>query len=122
MHKFFLKQRVLPMTLFYAMLPRTIYYWPMVRAFIFSTLLILLIAGYLIQRVKILTNFGVKKSLIFLDSGLAVGGIILASLLSHDTGLAMWCVLAAVPLLINNYRTVTALTRSQNTPKESLQL
>ena len=103
-HKFFLRQRVLPLIIFYVLLPRSVFYLPSTFAVIsiisFSAILIV----YMLFRNKIVMEKLDNTSLIVLDSIFFLAGVIMACIFNDDTDLALLFCVTAIPLFVNNYR------------------
>ncbi len=104
MKKIILKIRVLPVIVLYGLLPRSVFYLPIIYAKIavifFSALSIL----YMIIRYRFVIKETDKKYLIVLDSICTLAGVIFACIYSYDTSLSLLFCITAIPLFINNYK------------------
>ena len=104
MKKFLLKQRVLPAVLFYVLLPRSVFHLPNVLAFVFLVIFSAILIFYMVVRYTIVKELVDKKSVIILDCGCAVVGVVFACLFNEHELLTTLFMLTAVPLFINNYK------------------
>lgn len=104
MRKFILKTRVLPAIILYGLLPRSIFYLPIIYAYIAVVFFSALSIMYMLFRYRLVIKETGKKHFIVLDSICALVGVILACVYSYDTFLSLLFCVTATPLFVNNYK------------------
>jgi hypothetical protein len=104
--EFLLKAIVLPTTLFYGLLPRSVEYFISKKdalIIIFTVLFSLLALTYLFIRGRTAIRYGAKFKFIVIDSLVALVGVVLACCVDFTIEMKSLLAIFLIPLFINNY-------------------